>query len=139
MGIKWEDYDHKMRFHNDTNETYREMFKGKEIVIPPKSYIDMEYFKGCRFKGSPTPMKYKDPVDGKRKVNTKKLRSEHIMVPLKGNNKKEKFICPMTGKEFKTKAEMHKHMVAYSEGSEYRPADTSAFESMKKEVNKEAS
>jgi hypothetical protein len=47
----------KVKVWNLNQYPYKETFKGDEIVIPPQSFIEMEYYDAHEFRGSYSPIK----------------------------------------------------------------------------------
>lgn len=47
----------QVKVWNDNAHEYRETFKDREIVIPPKSCIEMEYYDAHEFRGVYRPVK----------------------------------------------------------------------------------
>ncbi len=48
----------KVKVHNDNVHPHKEMFKGIEVVIPAKSFIEMDFEEACELKGQFTPIVY---------------------------------------------------------------------------------
>lgn len=84
---------------NDNRHPHKEMFKGKEIVIPAGECIEMEYEEAIEFKGQYTPMPPAE-FNGDESVFYKMLRVEPVdpklIVPDEGH------VNHATGKRFES-------------------------------------
>lgn len=94
----------KVQVVNDNDHPYREKFRGKEIVIPAKGSIEMDYNEAHIFLGT---MPSNIEVDGN---GIQKATSYKRLSILTGNEaptaSSKKFKCMADGREFASQAEL---------------------------------
>lgn len=99
----------KARVWNDGNETYREMFKGVEVVIPAKQFIEMEATEANVFRGQFTPV-IRDTHG--RDLRPKPIRVEKIKETEDQADEKKQFICAKDGSIWPNQEALDKHIAA---------------------------
>jgi hypothetical protein len=98
---------------NDSNFTWREKFKNKEIVIEPHSYIMMNRDDAVDFEGKFVVPK----LDANRQIvpeSQKMIRVEGAYGPHLYEKKPEarRFVCQADGREFASEAELNDYVKA---------------------------
>lgn len=96
------------RIWNNSDKEYREKFKAKEIVIPARGYVDMEYYEAVYFVGTFAPS-MKD--ERGQWIKSKPLRLEKLF-DLDPNWKPNQFVSHADGKSFNTEDELKEHLVS---------------------------
>jgi hypothetical protein len=101
----------KAKVWNDGNETYREVFKGNEIVIPAKQFIEMEFTEANVFRGTFTPI----VRDGSGKdLRPKAIRVEKILES--AAEEKVEYVCTKDGSKWPNQEALDNHIAKnYSE------------------------
>lgn len=93
---------------NDWTQEHVEMFKGEEIRIPAKGFIEMGWSEAVQLKGQFSPI-LRDGTG--RDLKPKMIRLEKISVA-SAEPEKAKFICQMDGKEFSSQKELDEYIAA---------------------------
>lgn len=107
---------------NDSNFTWREKFKNKEIVIEPHSYIMMNRDDAVDFEGKFVVPK----LDANRQImpeSQKMIRVEGAYGPHLYEKQPEakRFICQADGREFATEKALNEYVKANWRGSMSEP------------------
>ncbi len=89
---------------NDFSKEHVEMFKGDEIRIPAKSFINMNWSDAVQFRGQYTPI-IRDGLGNDLKPKMIRLVRVEAVV-----EEPKDFTCQMDGKSFANQAELDKHI-----------------------------
>ena len=100
----------QVRVYNDNVHPYREKFKGDEIQIPSKGFIEMDYFEAVEFRGSWSPI----IVDGGGAPKPESFKMLRIVKPEDVVHEEvKKHQCHSCGKEFETPEVLDKHITEF--------------------------
>jgi uncharacterized C2H2 Zn-finger protein len=100
----------KVKVWNDNTVTWNEKFKGDDVKIPAKGYVEMEFYEAHEFKGQFSPIKVK--ADGTQDPGSfKMIRVEPLEETAAGEieDGQEIFPCNLCRKVFTTEAALLKH------------------------------
>ncbi len=96
-----------VRVYNDNIYPHKEKFKGEEIYIPPKCFVEMEFYDAVEFKGQYTPI----VVDGGGAPIPQSFKMIRIVQPdgfqLEDS---KKIVCNSCGKQFDSSKELDDHV-----------------------------
>ena len=117
---------------NSYHEEYREVFRGKEIVIPPNGErkVKMPYLMARRFLGQPVAIPETLP-NGSIKGSPKSLQTIELshdeleregFVPKKGKSANE-LLCPLCGFEGKTAQGLSVHIAKQHADAQRAPSE----------------
>jgi hypothetical protein len=100
----------KAKVFNDNIFEYKERFKGDQIVIPAKGYIEMQYEEAMEFKSTFSPIVL--DADGRPKAEGfKMIRVEPIGDPTKAKSKLDENKCHACGKVLESQAALAAHIL----------------------------
>jgi hypothetical protein len=109
--------DYLCKIHNLNRFDHKEMFQGKEIIIPAGKHIMMDYEEANRFLGQMFPIKWEkggvqDPRSYKWLQMDKddKRRCELALRNEAEEKSKKLFVCHSCGKEFVVKKALMDHI-----------------------------
>ena len=96
-----------VRVYNDNIFPYQEKFKGEEVKIGPRGFIEMDYFEAVEFKGSYCPI----VVDGGGAPKPESYKMIRIVQPeqFSVEDKKEPQ-CHSCGKTFESAKMLDEHI-----------------------------
>ena len=99
----------KVKVWNDNTTAWNEKFKGEDVKIPAKGYIEMEFYEAHEFKGQFSPIKVKG--DGTQDTASfKMIRVEKMDQDASVEDEGEEiFPCNSCKKVFTTEAALVKH------------------------------
>jgi len=104
----------KVKVWNNNTVEWKEKFKGEDIVIPSKGYIEMEFYEAHEFKGQFAPIKIKgdgtqDPTSFKMiKVDALKQEEKDELE----EEGQEVYPCNLCKKVYSTEGALVKHSEA---------------------------
>lgn len=87
---------------NNGDKPYKEMFRGKEIVIPAKGSIVMERREAVNFVGQYIPFDKEHSI-GEKPLSMKPARGKAPSAPVAVLDDEPEHVHPVTGKEYATK------------------------------------
>lgn len=97
------------KVHNNSDKEYREMFKGKEVVIPARGFVEMDHYEAVEFVGQWKPFVKTERGDI---IKSKPLKLERCFDPGKIFDPKGLYKSHADGKTFASQAELDEHMKA---------------------------
>jgi hypothetical protein len=107
---------------NDSENDYREEFKGREIYIRANDYIEMPRAEAVTFQGTYTPARRNGTG---RFLNEKRIRLEFdLEADAKRKDQPIKYTCEVTGEQFRTEDGWNKHQAELTATA--RPAQSEA-------------
>lgn len=100
----------KVRVYNDNIYPHREKFKGEDLNIPPKGFIELDFFDAVELKGQYTPI----IVDGGGAPLPQSFKMLRIVEPdgFKLEESK-KIICNSCGQNFDSAKELDDHVTEF--------------------------
>lgn len=125
----------QVKVYNDNVHPYSELFREKQISIPPKGFIYMEAGEAQLFKGSFAPIKV-DADGNPIAEGYKRIRIEEG-VEVAAPAALAKFVCQADGEEFGTEAELTAYIKA-NHADKIAPADEEAEKEVAKRSKKRA-
>jgi hypothetical protein len=98
----------RARVWNNGDKEYKEMFRGDEIKIPARGFIEMDAKDANFFRGQFTPI----IKDGQgRDLHPKPLSVEILADTIPAVEAAPKFVCQMDGTEWPSQAALDKHIM----------------------------
>ena len=100
----------KVKVWNDNTVAWTEKFKGDDVKIPPRGYIEMEFYEAHEFKGQFSPIKVR--ADGTQDPGSfKMIRVEPLEQKNEGEieDGQEIFPCNLCRKVYTTEEALLKH------------------------------
>ncbi len=96
-----------VRVYNDNVFPYKEVFRGEMIEIPPKGFIEMDFYEAIDFKGTYSPIK----TDGGGKPLAESYKIIRIVTPenFQAEDAKNN-ICHSCSKTFLSAKELEDHV-----------------------------
>lgn len=100
----------QVKVWNDNIYPLSQFFKGNKVLIPAKSFIEMEFYEAHEFLGTYHPIDY--DADGKQDPKTYKMLRVDRQDAVRGIQAKIKNLCSVCKHESPSKEELEAHVKA---------------------------